>query len=114
MCLLKCEILKSLGDSANCEKWSHVHSEIIFDIQMHLRALETIHVSVENENMSQNKANRGYALLLSHLFFRSQKVVLHEVIASTIRLSTYDPQNRFLLFQWLLVALLSSNSCVTS
>ena len=93
ICLLKCEILKSLGDRVNCEKWSSLHYHITYDIQSHLRILEPTGMSVENENMSR-------------------KVALHEMIAATIRLSLYSPQRRCVLFQWLLVAIMTSEKYV--
>ena len=44
--LIKCEILKNLGDKANCEKWAYLHYAFQYDIQFHIRAMESF--GVEN------------------------------------------------------------------
>ena len=51
ICLMKCQIMKFLGDTANCEKWSHLHFWIVHDIQWHFRMMEQItEVNFEGKN----------------------------------------------------------------
>ena len=40
ICLMKCQIMQSLGETANCEKWAHLHFLIVHDLHHHFRTME--------------------------------------------------------------------------
>ena len=94
ICLYKCEILQDHGDRANCEKWAYIHFLINYDIQFHLRLLESIGVSLEGDSITSDSP-------------------LCETIAAALRLSLYDPTKRAKLFEDLYPAILGREKTVS-
>ena len=93
ICLYKCEILQDHGDRANCEKWAYIHFLINYDIQFHLRLIESVGVSLEGDSITSDSP-------------------LCETIAAALRLSLYDPTKRAKLFEDLYPAILGREKTV--
>ena len=93
ICLFKCEILQNLGDRDNCEKWAYLHFLMAYDIQFHMRLIESVGVNFDGGTMSSDSA-------------------LCETIAAALRLSFYDPLKRAKLFDDLYPAILGRDKTV--
>ena len=93
LCLYKCEVLQDHGDRANCEKWAYIHFLINYDIQFHLRLIESVGVSLEGDSITSESP-------------------LCETIAAALRLSLYDPTKRAKLFEDLYPAILGREKTV--
>ena len=93
ICLYKCEILKNLGDHDSCEKWAYLHFLMAYDIQFHMRLIESVGVNFDGGTMSSDSA-------------------LCETIAAALRLSLYDPLKRAKLFDDLYPAILGRDKTV--
>ena len=93
ICLYKCEILKSLGDRDNCEKWAYLHFLMAYDIQFHMRLIESVGVNFDGGTMNSDSA-------------------LCETIAAGLRLSLYDPLKRAKLFDDLYPVILGRDKTV--
>ena len=93
ICLYKCEILQDHGDRVNCEKWAYIHFLINYDIQFHLRLIESVGVSLVGDSITSESP-------------------LCETIAAALRLSLYDPTKRAKLFEDLYPAILGRKKTV--
>ena len=131
ICLYKCEILQEQAgsDRANCEKWAYLHFLISYDIQFHLRLIESVGASpvsssvdsggaralpefVGTEKGTEREIDDEDLRKYTKLKIEIEDSALCETIAAALRLSIYDPLKRAKIFEDVYPAILGREKTI--